>query len=105
MEEKSVISEIIQRLIATGRPIKIILFGSKARKSSGPNSDFDILVIESKVENRFKEMIMLRRALRGLLVPIDIIVISLSEYETLSKIPGTVYYHAEQEGSVLYEAA
>jgi predicted nucleotidyltransferase len=40
-----VLAEIVQRLREAYRPERIYLFGSKARGDSGPDSDYDILVI------------------------------------------------------------
>ena len=105
MKRVDPIAEIIKRLTQVANPSFIILFGSQARGTADPRSDFDIMVVEEHVENRFKEMVRLRRALRGLVLPIDILVISLAEFLSLSKVPGTVYYHAVHEGTVLYEAA
>lgn len=38
---------------AVPAPAKVILFGSQARGNAGEFSDFDLLVIEREVEDRF----------------------------------------------------
>ena len=45
-------------------PVKILLFGSRARGDAGPESDYDFLVVERDLKDRKAEMIKLRRALR-----------------------------------------
>ncbi len=37
---------IIRRIVEVAKPEKIILFGSAARDTMGPNSDVDLLVVK-----------------------------------------------------------
>lgn len=105
IDTDSLITEIVKRLVASAHPRKVILFGSYARGNPGPDSDIDILVIEDTVQSRFKEMVRLRRTLRGIPIPIDVLVISKEEFEARAQVPSTVYYWVNREGRVLYEAA
>ena len=104
-DPKIAIEEITRRLIAAAHPKKLVLFGSFARGDFGPNSDIDILVIEDSVKSKHAEMVRLRRALRGILFPIDILVVSEFEFKERSHYPSNVYYWASKEGKTLYEAA
>lgn len=101
----AVIAEATQRLIEAVHPEKIILFGSYARGDFDQRSDLDVLVILPKVENRFEEMIRLYSVLRGLGIPVDIVVYSADEVKERSHLRGTMLYHALSEGRVLYDAA
>jgi predicted nucleotidyltransferase len=38
------LQELVQRIVETVHPLRIILFGSAARGEMGPNSDLDVLV-------------------------------------------------------------
>jgi predicted nucleotidyltransferase len=49
------IPEITRRIVETSHPEKIILFGSYARGTSGPDSDLDLLVIVPNVEHTRRE--------------------------------------------------
>ena len=40
-----VLVEIVRRLVKRFQPLRIYLFGSKARGDAGPDSDYDLLVI------------------------------------------------------------
>ena len=60
---------------------------------------------KTTVSNRYEEMIRLNRALKGMLMPVDLLVISEQEFEARSRIPGTVEHAACREGRVLYAAA
>ena len=57
---------IVQRLLADGRPQKIILFGSQARGLAGRDSDYDLLVIENSNQPRYRRAVSYRRALKDL---------------------------------------
>lgn len=97
--------EIVRRLVAAANPRKVILFGSVARGTHGANSDSDLIVIEASVKSKHAEMVRLRTVLRGILCPIDVLVISEEEFLERSTQPSNVYYWTNREGKVLYEAA
>ena len=95
--------EITRRIVRTSNPEKIILFGSYARGGSGIDSDLDLLVIVPGVSHLRQESLRVRRALRGLLAPVDIIVATPEQIERLGNTPGLIYRTALREGKVLYE--
>jgi predicted nucleotidyltransferase len=102
---KELLAEITRRIRATATPERIILFGSHAREDAGPDSDLDILVIVRDVTHTRAESTRIRRALRGLLVPIDIIVATPDQVERYRDSPGLIYGPALREGRVLYDHA
>lgn len=76
MQSRDVLGEIGARLTAAVPPrSRVLLFGSRARDEAVDGSDFDILVIEPQVADAAKESVRLRRELRGLGVPIDVVVV------------------------------
>jgi predicted nucleotidyltransferase len=99
------VEEITRRILAVSAPEQIILFGSYARGESGPDSDLDLLVIERGVEAPRRESVRLRRALRGLLVPIDVVVATPEQIKRHRDTIGLIYGPAVREGRVLYERA
>lgn len=99
------LTEIVKRIVSAGDPEQIILFGSYARGDFGPDSDLDLLVIEKDVDAPRRESVRLRRALRGLLVPIDVIVATPEQIERHRNTIGLIYRPALQEGRVLYDRA
>ena len=80
-----------------------MLFGSHANGTADEGSDLDFLVIEPEVQNRAREMVRLRRALRSLPVPVDVLVYSRAEVERWRHEPGTALYWAMREGKVVHE--
>ena len=99
------IAEAVRRLVEAARPVRIILFGSRARGEAGTDSDLDLLVIERQVEDRFSEIVRLNAALGDLILPVDLLVIGEEAFDEWSETPGSVYYSAKREGKVVYEAA
>jgi predicted nucleotidyltransferase len=94
----------IERLVAAAQPTKIILLGSRARGDADDRSDVDLLVIKPRVENRYEELVALDSALAGILMPVDILLVSAAEFEERAEQPGTVERAARKEGRVLYAA-
>ncbi len=86
-------------------PVKILLFGSRARGDAGPESDYDFLVVERDLKDRKAEMIRLRRALRPLGVPCDVLVVSERYAEEWAGALNSTMHSALTEGRVLHAAA
>ncbi len=95
--------EITRRIVQTSNPEKIILFGSYVSGTSGADSDLDLLIIISNITHRRRESIRIRRALRGLLVPLDIAIATPEQIKRLGKTVGLIYQSALREGKVVYE--
>ena len=101
--QKPAYNEITRRILAVRDPIKIIVFGSHARGEGTPDSDLDILVVLDEIESSRAESIRLRRALRGLMYPFDIIVSTPEQLARYRHIPGLIYKTILDEGQVIYE--
>jgi predicted nucleotidyltransferase len=89
---------------AASAPAKVILFGSYARGDADGGSDFDFLVIESKVADRVAEAVKLRRALGDFGAPVDVIVMDQALVERRAKVRGTMVDRALREGRVVAES-
>ena len=92
----------IGAIAADGKPNRIVLFGSYARGDANDDSDLDLLVIEEEVLDRAREMVRLRRLLRPLRVPVDILVYSETEVARWGNQPGSALYWALREGKVVH---
>lgn len=103
------VEEMIERAgrtlaVAASAPAKVILFGSYARGEATEGSDLDFLVIEREVEDRTAESVRLRRALRGLGAPVDVIVVDEALAQRRAKVRGTIVDRALREGRVVAES-
>ncbi len=101
------IDSAVQRVLAAAKsPKKIIVFGSYGRGDADEGSDLDLLVVESKLEQRLEEHVVLRGAI-GRLAPgvgVDLLLCSEDEFNKRSQVPGTAFYWAKKEGRVAYES-
>ena len=105
MVSEEIINEIKNRLVEKFHPQSIILFGSQAKKTADRHSDVDLLVISPLQGSRRALMVVTDRALKGLRVARDIIILTPEEFERDRHIPGTVARPAWKEGKVLYETS
>lgn len=96
------IDMVVRRLAEAARPRQILVFGSHARGDARDDSDLDLLVIEDTVADRAAEMVRLRRALRPLRIPVDVLVHSSADVERFGRQPGSALYWALREGRVVY---
>jgi len=70
-----------------------------------PDSDLDILVIgDDNIPDTRTESVRIRRFLRGLMMPMDILVVRESQYNALKNRPGLIYREIENTGKVVYES-
>lgn len=102
--EKS-INEMVRRIVEQFGPEKVILFGSHARGTAGPDSDVDLLVVLKVSNAKRKIQLQIRSALHDIRLPKDVIVSDPAEFEWRKDIVGTVEWPAAHEGKVLYAKA
>ncbi len=105
MLAQQVLHEVVKRLVERFEPTRIILFGSQARGTADDRSDVDLLVICPVGERKRDLMVAMDRALGGLGIARDVIVLTPEEFERDRHIPGTVARPASLEGKVLYDSA
>ena len=95
----------IQRIVEVASARKVIVFGSFAKGATTTNSDFDVLVItEHDVSSARKESVRIRRLLRGISMPMDIIVLPEAKWIQVRDCPGTIYKEILRTGKVVYES-
>jgi predicted nucleotidyltransferase len=93
---------MVERIVREFDPELVILFGSHARGGAGPDSDVDLLVVMPVKGSRRRARLSIRRALRGIPMPKDIIVTTPEDFLWRKEIAGTIERPAAQEGKVLY---
>jgi len=101
-DTEEIVNQMARRIAEQFRPERITLFGSLARGEQTSDSDVDVLVVVRQVDDRRALRIAMRRAVNGMGLPKDIVVLTTDEFETKRNIPGTIAYPADKGGRVLY---
>ena len=104
-EVQEVLNQVVRRITERFRPEKIIVFGSYARGEADRDSDLDLLVVmdvEGSCRRKANEIDL---ALADRTVPMDLIVVTPSQYDRQKDLVGTVVRQAAREGKVLYDRA
>jgi len=99
------IDQIINTIVSTVAPDKVILFGSYVRGENRKNSDIDILILKKGLKN---ERDLINRLYINLFnekisTPVDFIAMDYDKYDQLNNDIGFIYKTIKQEGKVIYE--
>ena len=103
--DERTLDEIVRRILSVASPERITLFGSAAAGEMSDDSDIDLLRVEKKIADRRREYLQIRRALRDIPFPFDIVLISAKWYDASKDIVGGIAHAAYKQGRVLYAAA
>ena len=98
------VDDVVERLVAAASPLRLIVFGSAAQGDLASANDLDLLVVEPDLTSRYAETVRLQKALRGVLMSVDLVVTSEARYNERCHIPGTLEYAANSEGRVLHDS-
>lgn len=103
MEDK--LNEIIEKIVMVADPDMILLFGSRASGDQRNDSDYDLLIVKSGLDNSMKLAKKIYNSLSGIGVPVDLILVNRERmYEHLDD-PYMIYGEALKEGKTLYAKA
>ena len=97
------IDEMVRRIVTQFDPERIILFGSHARGTAGPDSDVDLLVVMVFEGSKREKQVEVRLALHDIRIPKDIVVVTPDELERYRDVVGTIIRPALREGKAVYE--
>lgn len=100
----SVVQKIINAVLKVIVPDKIILFGSQARGNARPDSDYDILIIKSGIENEseIEGNIYVKLFYEDFLASVDVIVAKPEDIEKYKDKTGCFLKSALKEGVIVY---
>jgi uncharacterized protein len=97
------LNQITQKLVTALKPEQIILFGSYAYGEPNEDSDVDLLVIVSQSdEPRYRRARKAHKALRGIGIPKDILVMTRAEVEHKVHVSSSLVNQVLSQGKVLY---
>jgi predicted nucleotidyltransferase len=98
-----IVQTMVERIAEGFRPVRIVLFGSRARGEATARSDVDLLVVLPEVANKRHAAVEVLRALGDLPVAADVVVTTPEELARRGQVNGDVLRAALREGKVVYE--
>ena len=103
MTAQTAIRRMTNRIAKRFKPYKIVLFGSHARGTAGPDSDVDLLVVMRLTSTRRQQATAIDKSLMGIKMPADVIVVTPEDVERCKDQIGSIIRPAMREGKVVYE--
>ncbi len=102
---EAVLDEIVARLAEALHPERIYLFGSYAYGTPHPDSDLDFLVVvPDDAGDRWELAGQGWIALRGLAVPVDLVVFHHHDMERWASVRSSLPYAVARKGKLVYAA-
>ena len=100
-----VLSEVVHRLRELYRPEQIYLFGSTARGESGPDSDYDLMVVvPDGMPTHLRDSGRAYKAIWRLGIASDVLVWTHSNFEDRLHLKASLPATIVREGKLLYAA-
>ncbi len=94
---------IVGRIVRLVDPVRIVLFGSRARGDFRDDSDYDILVVVDEAPNRRETRIAIHHALAELPIAKDIVLATSKEVAWAPQMLGDILRAAVLGGRSIYE--
>ena len=100
-----ILDEIIRRLVEAFQPERIYLFGSKASGETGPDSDYDLMVIvPDEAPPERKQSRLAYQVLRGTRTAADVLVWTRQAFNSRLHLPASLPATITRQGKLLYAA-
>jgi predicted nucleotidyltransferase len=96
------LENIVSRIIHAYSPEKIILFGSYASGTADEGSDLDLLLVKDTELSPEDRSSVIRKALRDIILPMDILVYTPAEVVKDQQRKFTFVHEIFKTGKVLY---
>lgn len=103
MDNEKIIQAMAGKIDELIQPEKVILYGSHAYGRPTIDSDVDLMVVMRTTAPSHKRVVPIRRAMRGMGLPEDIMARTPEEYERFCDVVGTMVHPAAKRERVLYE--
>jgi predicted nucleotidyltransferase len=100
---RTIILEIVEKIIKEYSPKKVILFGSYAYGEPTEDSDIDVLVVTERSLSPEATYKIRRQFLRDFAMPVQIVCVSNEEFVETKDVIGGITYPAAKHGEAVYE--
>jgi len=99
------LERIVQRIVETYAPDKIILFGSHAYGTPGPDSDFDLLILKETTDPPRDRRFQVRKILWTLqhTIPVEPLVLTKAELAKRLDMGDQFFQEIVARGTILHD--
>ena len=105
LDDDPALREIVRRLADAYHPMQIYLFGSKARGTAGPDSDYDLLlVVRDDAPPQLRKSDLAYQTLWGVGKPKDVLVCTNGWFRSRASVVTSLAATVIREGKLLYAA-
>ncbi len=101
---RPVVDNIVDVIVESVRPQRVILFGSRVRQDYREDSDYDFMVVKNDVKNEREISRKIYKALftKKIKQSVDIVVVDSKKLKNNLQNSCFIYSSAVREGTVLY---
>ena len=96
------VARVVRRVVEEVDPLRVVLFGSRASGTAGPDSDVDLLIVVPDGNRPLTVMGLLYERITGVGVPVDYVVATPSQLERYGQSVGYIYREALLHGRNVY---
>ena len=96
------LNKIITTIVDYIHPNKIILFGSRARGSALPDSDYDLAIIYDGDKSNREVKVGVRKRFKPPIFDVDLFVLNSTELERFKHVANTLEREITESGIVVY---
>jgi predicted nucleotidyltransferase len=95
---------LLDALIRRFNPVRVILFGSRARGDSGPDSDWDLMVVvDDDLPPELRTVRAAFEAIAGTGIAADVVPVRASTFDHKRDVVNSLPWFASREGLLVYE--
>ncbi len=99
------LAEIVRRMVKAYEPVRVYLFGSRARADAGPDSDYDLLLVVSDGASPERRRSRLAyEVLRGTGTAADVLVCTQSYFDARLHLRASLPATVVREGVLVHAA-